>query len=91
MKTTAARATSTSCRGISDDSGASCGQLGAGAIVGDMSENPLGDESGEVAAGNADDKAKLDDEAEAEAEVEAQLDAEAEAEAEVEPEAEGEL
>jgi hypothetical protein len=56
--------------------------LGAGAIVGDMSEIPLGDESGEVAAGNVDGKAKLDDEAEAEAEVEAQLDAEAEAEAE---------
>jgi hypothetical protein len=65
--------------------------LGAGAIVGDMSEIPLGDESGEVAAANVDGKAKLDDEAEAEAEVEAQLDAEAEAEAEVEPEAEGEL
>jgi hypothetical protein len=71
--------------------GASCGSLGAGAIVGDMSEIPLGDESGEVAAANVDDKTKLDDEAEAEAEAEAQLDAEAEAEAEVEPEAEGEL
>ena len=60
----------------------------AGAIVGAMSEIPLGDESGEVAA-SVDGKAKLDDEAEAE--VEAQLDAEAEAEAEIEPEAEGEL
>jgi hypothetical protein len=67
------------------------GLAGAGAIVGGMSETPLGDESEEVAAANVDDKAKLDDEAEAEAEVEAQLDAEAEAEAEVEPEAEGEL
>src|ERR1700691_2653142 len=61
-----------------------------------MSEIPLGDESGEVAANvddeaKLDEEAKLDDEAEAEAEVEAQLDAEAEAEAEVEPEAEGEL
>jgi hypothetical protein len=65
--------------------------LGADAIVGDMSEIPLGDESGEVAAANVDSEAKLDDEAEAEAEAEAQLDAEAEAEAEVEPEAEGEL
>lgn len=65
--------------------------LRAGAIVGDMSEVPLGDESGEVAAANVDGNAKLDDEAQAEAEVEAQLDAEAEAEAEVEPEAEGEL
>ena len=62
----------------------------AGAIVGAMSEIPLGDESREVAA-SVDGKAKLDDEAEAEAEAEAQLDAEAEAEAEIEPEAEGEL
>ena len=46
-----------------------------------MSEIPLDEASGEVAA------AKLD----AEAEAEARVDAEAEAEAELEPEAEGEL
>jgi hypothetical protein len=46
-----------------------------------MSENPLDEPSGDVAA------ARLD----AEAEAEARLDAETEAEASLEPEAEGEL
>ena len=55
-------------------------RTGARAYIGDMSESPPDEASGETAA------AKLD----AEAEAEARIDAESEAAAELEPEAEGE-
>jgi hypothetical protein len=59
--------------------------------IGDMSEIPLDEASGEVAAARLDAEAEAESQVDAEAEAESQVDAEAEAEAQVEPEAEGEL
>ena len=68
-----------------DERRRSAQSLGAAAYIGDMSEIPPAEASGEGAA------AKLDAEAEGEASIDAKIDAEAEAEANLEPEAEGEL